>query len=136
MTARPSARSDIAAVIAVAAFGALNVGFGFWALLDPQSFFDNIAEFEPYNEHFLHDLGAFQLGIGATLCFALLWRGDALLAALGGGAAGATAHEVAHIFDEDLGGKSSDPFTLGIIALLLVAVFGWRLWERYATRPQ
>jgi hypothetical protein len=133
MTTRTGARSEIAATIAVGAFGALNVALGFWALLDPQSFFDNIAEFEPYNEHFMHDLGAFQLGLGAALVFALVWRGDAILAALGGGAVGATAHEVAHMLDEDLGGKSSDPYTLGLIAVILVGVFVWRLRDHYAS---
>jgi hypothetical protein len=134
MTAGTSSRSQLAAVIAVGAFGALNVALGFWALVDPKSFFENIAEFDPYNEHFMHDLGAFQLGIGAALSFALLWRGDAVLAALGGGAVAATAHEIAHIFDEELGGKSSDPFTLGLIAVLLVVVFAWRLRDYYAGR--
>ena len=134
MNTRTRSRSELAAVIAVGAFGALNVALGFWALIDPQSFFDNIAEFEPYNEHLIHDLGAFQLGIGAALLFALVWRGDAVLAALGGGVVGATAHEIAHILDEDLGGKSSDPFTLGLIAVLLVVVFAWRLRDHYASR--
>ncbi len=126
----PTSRSALAATIVVAVFGVMNVALGLWALIDPQSFFDNIAEFPPYNEHFMHDLGAFQLGIGAALLFALVWRGDAVLAALGGGAVAATAHEIAHIFDEDLGGKSSDPFSLGLIAVILVAVFAWRLYDR------
>ncbi len=132
MSARTSARSEIAAVIVVAAFGVMNLALGFWALLDPQSFFDNIAEWEPYNKHFLHDVGAFQIGIGAALLFALVWRGDAVLAALGGGAAGAAAHEIAHILDEDMGGKASDPYSLGIVAVLLMAVFVWRVWDYYA----
>ncbi len=126
----PTSRSALAATIVVAVFGVMNVALGLWALIDPQSFFDNIAEFPPYNEHFLHDLGAFQLGIGMALVFALVWRSDAILAALGGAAVGASAHEIAHIFDEDLGGKSSDPFSLGLIAVILVAVFAWRLYDR------
>jgi hypothetical protein len=136
MTAEAPARSriDLVSAIVLAAFGLFTLSFGLWALIDPQSFYDNIAEFPPYNKHLLHDVGAFQVGVGAALLFALLWRGDAMLAALGGGAAGATAHEIAHIADDGLGGRDSDPVTLGVIAAVLVVVFAWRLWERYRTR--
>ena len=44
---------------------------GIWPLVDSRSFFDQLATFEPYNAHFLHDIGAFQVGIGATLAAAL-----------------------------------------------------------------
>lgn len=130
---RSTSRNDIVSTIVVAAFGLFTFAFGVWALADPQSFFDEVAKFEPYNEHLLHDVGAFQMGLGACLLFALIWRGDAVLAVLGGAAVGATAHEIAHIFDEDLGGRSSDPVTLGIIAAVLVAAFIWRLYRRYGT---
>jgi hypothetical protein len=30
----------------------------------PHSFYDNVATFEPYNRHFLHDIGAFTIGLG------------------------------------------------------------------------
>jgi hypothetical protein len=40
---------------------------GMWALLAPKAF----AEFVhfPLSEHFVHDAGAFDVGIGATLTF-------------------------------------------------------------------
>jgi hypothetical protein len=77
---------------------------GLWPFFDAQSFYDELAEFPPYNAHFLHDVGAFQVGIGATLLLALLWRSDALLVALGGSGIGAAFHFVAHIRDHDQGG--------------------------------
>jgi hypothetical protein len=128
---RTSARVDLVSSIVVAAFGAFTFVFGLWALVAPVSFFDNIGHFEPYNRHFLHDVGAFQIGLGAALLFALAWRDDALLAVLGGAAAGATAHEIAHIADTGIGGRDSDPYTLGLIAVLLCVVFAWRLRVRY-----
>ena len=50
------------------------VGFGLWAFVDPRSFYDALATFKPYNKHFLHDIGAFQIGIGAGLYAATRWR--------------------------------------------------------------
>jgi len=128
---RPTSRQDLVSTLVVGLFGAFTLALGFWAILDTTSFYDNIAEFPPYNEHFLHDLGAFQIGLGAALVLAVVWKRDAILAALGGGAAGAIGHGIVHITDEDMGGRASDPFTLGLIALILLGTFAWRLSARY-----
>ena len=128
-----TSRVDLVSTIVVAAFGTFTLVLGIWALVDTTSFYGNIAEFPPYNRHFLHDVGAFQMGLGAALLFALVWRSDAILAVLGGAAVGASAHWLAHVADEDLGGRMSDPWSLGVIALILVAVFAWKLWARYRT---
>ena len=64
-------------------------------------------------------LGAFQLGIGSTLLLALVWT-DALLAALAGASAGGILHFSAHVQDRHLGGRTSDPASIGVIAALLV----------------
>jgi hypothetical protein len=42
------------------------LGLGLWAFLDPPSF-SGFVDFAPYNEHLIHDAGAFQIGIGAAL---------------------------------------------------------------------
>ena len=101
--------------------GLVFVGAGLWAFLAPRSFFESAALFEPYNAHFLRDIGAFQLGLGAVLLRAA-WLRDALLAALAGVAVGEVAHLAAHIIDRDLGG---DPLVdipaFSVIAILLVA---------------
>src|SRR5688572_5393160 len=131
MRAPDASRADLVSSIVVAAFGLFTFAFGVWALVDTSSFYDEIASFEPYNRHFLHDVGAFQMGLGACLLFALVWRGDAILAVLGGASVGAVAHAIAHIVDEGLGGRSSDPWTLGIIAAVLTMVFACRLSGRY-----
>jgi hypothetical protein len=129
-------RAQLVSNLVVAAFGLFTLGLGIWALADTSSFYDNIAEWPPYNRHFIHDLGAFQVALGAALLFALIWQGDAVLAALGGGAVGGTLHWVVHITDEKFGGRDADPYLLGLIALILVVAFVWRLFagQRQARR--
>lgn len=63
--------------------GLLLLGLGLWAMASPAAFFDAIATFEPYNRHFLQDVGAFQIGLGAVLLLALSGR-DGLAVALVG----------------------------------------------------
>jgi hypothetical protein len=108
-----------------AAAGVFLVVFGFWAFFDPRSFFDQIATYKPYNRHLIHDIGAFQIGIGATLLVALAWT-DVLATALAGAGAGALMHAVAHWWDKDLGGKSSDPYTLTVIAIVILVAGAMR----------
>lgn len=121
-------RAQLVSNLVVAAFGLLTLSLGIWALADTTSFFDNVAEWPPYNRHFIHDIGAFQVGLGAVLLFALIWQGDAVLAALGGAAVGGTLHWIVHITDEEFGGRDADPYLLGIVALILVLTFVWRLF--------
>jgi hypothetical protein len=101
--------------------------FGAWALLSPRSFFESVATFPPYNEHLLHDVGAFQLGLGAALFAALALR-RTLVAALVGVAVASVLHAGAHAVDAHLGGRPSDPWVLGLLAALVVLalVVAWR----------
>ena len=80
----------VKAVVALAAI--FQVGSGAWAFFAP-SFYDVIATFPPYNVHFLHDIGAFLIGIGVSLAGALLWR-DALFVVLLGAGVAASVHWV------------------------------------------
>ena len=107
---------------------------GLWAMLAPESFYASVALYPPYNRHFIHDIGAFMLGLGAALGFALA-LGDALLVALAGNAVGALAHFVSHAVDRELGGQPSDPLTFGVFALLLVGVTVWRARVVGVRRP-
>jgi hypothetical protein len=99
------------------------VVFGAWALLLPRSFFDRIATWPPFNEHLIHDAGALQLGIGVGLAAALL-RNWSRLAPLIGAAVATLLHVVSHVVDYGEGGRSSDPYALGAVAVIVcVAVF-------------
>ncbi len=109
-----------ARIIALA-IGVFYLLVGLWAFLDPTSFYGEVATFQPYNQHFLHDAGAFQVGLGLALLLpAVVGRGlqPALLAVL----AASLLHLVAHIEDVRLGGHSATDLTaLGVLCLALAA---------------
>jgi len=84
----------------------LLLGIGLWAMLSPESFYAAMASYPPFNRHFVHDIGAFQLGLGASLGLALIFS-DTLLVALAGNAVAALAHFVSHFIDRELGGQPS-----------------------------
>jgi hypothetical protein len=93
--------------------------FGGWAFVAPVSFYDQIAPWPPYNAHLIRDAGAFQLGIGIALA-AILVVVDGTRAVLLGAASAAVLHVLSHVIDYGDGGRSSDPYVLGVIALLLI----------------
>jgi uncharacterized membrane protein len=93
---------------------------GVWAFVAPVGFSDTIATFDPYNRHYLHDLGAFQIGVGVSALAALRWR-DGALVALSGLFAATAVHAVSHFMDRDLGGRSADAPLLTLLALLALA---------------
>lgn len=108
---------------------------GLWAMVWPRSFHLIVAPFPPYSQHLVHDIGAFQIGLGACLVAGLLLR-DALLVVLAGNTIGATAHFVSHVLDRAEGGHSSDPATIGALALLLTALtFARRATTRSPRTP-
>jgi PPOX class probable F420-dependent enzyme len=98
--------------------GVVTLTVGVAALVDPAWFADAV-EF-PAHEHFVHDVGAFQAGIGASLLLAAVW-GDALAVALAAFVVSATLHAVAHAVDRELGGRASDPWLLGALAVATAA---------------
>jgi PPOX class probable F420-dependent enzyme len=95
-----------------------------WCLVDPTSF----AKFVRFDvhEHFLHDIGAFQLGLGVTLLLALIWS-DALATALAGFIVANTVHTVNHVMDMHLGGSAAQAWLLGAASVGLVVAFVLRL---------
>jgi len=105
--------------------GILAAAVGIWALGWPEGFSEAVA-FPPHR-HFVHDVGAFQLGIGATLGLAAIWA-DAAAVAVAGYAVGAAAHTVTHVVDADLGGAVGQTVAIGISAGLAAAAFvvRWR----------
>jgi PPOX class probable F420-dependent enzyme len=112
----------LTAVTLVAA--TIMLGGGVWSLLWPSSFAEAVRF--PDHTHFLHDLGAFQIGIGVILLLALLWR-DPLAVALGGFLIANTIHAVNHAVDADLGGRDADPWLLGLLSLFIAVALRRRL---------
>jgi hypothetical protein len=113
--------------------GLFTIALGGWAFFAPWSFFVRLATFEPYNRHLIHDIGAFQLGIGVSLLVVLRWS-DALATVLAGAAVGAGFHWVSHVLDRGLGGRPRDLWVLGAFALILFAALGLHLRHRRPDR--
>jgi hypothetical protein len=103
---------------------------GSWAMIDPRSFFDSVASFEPYNRHFLLDIGAFQIGLAAVLLLAAARPTiDALACALLGVGGGLVAHVGSHVVTRDAGGtpETDIPFFSAVAVLLVTAgMLRWR----------
>jgi hypothetical protein len=115
-SAGPRSQAVVVAAVVLAALGMLVAGA--WCWLDPASF--AAATNWPEHEHFLHDAGAFQMGIGVMLLGALWWR-DVLSVVLIGAVFTNGLHAVNHAMDLDLGGRASDPWLLGLMALIALA---------------
>lgn len=109
---------------------------GLWAFLSPRSFFDVLATFEPYNAHFLRDIGAGMLGVGTAGVVAAL-RPRALVAGLAGLTAFQAVHVLAHVIDRDRGGNPGlDIPMFAILAVLTAAALVVELrYDRGPERP-
>jgi PPOX class probable F420-dependent enzyme len=116
-------RSIVRATTAL--LGLLTLAVGVWALMWPDSF-SEFVNFPPHR-HFLHDVGAFQIGIGVTLLLATIW-GDPIMVALAGYVVGGAVHTVAHAVDAHLGGSTVQTWAIGLLSLLaaVALVARWR----------
>lgn len=96
----------ITAVTVLAA--AMMVTLGAWCRFAPASF----AQWAnwPNHEHFLHDAGVFQIGIGLMMLAALWWR-DVLAVVLAGFVVTNVLHSINHALDQG-GGHPSDAWSL------------------------
>ncbi|GAA4570138.1 hypothetical protein GCM10023176_28090 [Micromonospora coerulea] len=112
--------------VLVALLGLAAMVIGVWALVAPSSF-SSAVDFPP-SEHFVHDVGAFQLGIGATLLLALIWS-DALAVALAGYLVGGLAHTLSHVADAHVGGSAVQSWSVLLLALLALVALVFRLRE-------
>ena len=101
---------------------------GVWAFFAPVGFADTIATFDPYNRHYLHDLGAFQLGVGVAALVAV-WVADGAVVGLSGFLAADGVHAVSHLIDRDLGGRSADAPAIALLAVLALVALVVRVRE-------
>ncbi|HEX6675224.1 MAG TPA: PPOX class F420-dependent oxidoreductase [Actinomycetes bacterium] len=104
--------------------GLVTLAIGLWGFLAPRSFADAVQF--PYARHFVHDAGAFQVGIGATLLLALAWR-DGLALALAGFLVGNTVHALSHVADRGLGGGGWEPWALAAVSVVILVALVLRL---------
>jgi hypothetical protein len=101
------------------------LGIGIWCRIDPAGF----AEWAnwPEHEHFLHDAGVFQIGIGLMMIAALTWR-DVVSVVLGGFIVTNTLHAANHAVDEG-GGHASDTWLLLLFSAIATIGLVIRLRE-------
>jgi PPOX class probable F420-dependent enzyme len=111
--------------VTAALLGLLTAVTGVWALMWPDSF-STFVNFPPHR-HFVHDVGAFQIGMGVTLLLATIWV-DALMVALAGYVVGGAAHTVSHTVDAHLGGSTAQTWLVGVLSLLAAVALAvrWR----------
>lgn len=104
---------------------------GVWGRADPASF----ARFTgwPNHEHFLHDAGVFQIGIGLMMLSALWWR-DVIAVVLAGFWVTSGLHAHNHAVDLDLGGNRTDPWLLAGLAVL--GLVAWVARVRHLRRDK
>lgn len=108
--------------------GLLLVASGVGAMIAPQPYFDAVAMFPPYNQHFIQDIGAFQIGLGAVLLLAAVLT-DALAVALLGVGVGSAAHLVSHLVGIDLGGTPTTDLPLFAISTVVLLGTGAARWS-------
>jgi len=114
--ASPELRPDVAAAVSIG--GLFMLALGIWAFFASASFADFVAF--PYNRRLLHDVGAFQIGIGTTMLLALLWA-DSVMVVLTGYVVGTSFHLASHIIDRHIGGHGYDPLVLGLLVVIGLA---------------
>ncbi len=122
--ARLSERGRFVVRATTALTGIFMLAAGVWAMASPRSFAD-FVDF-PAAEHFVHDVGAFQIGIGVTLLLAMIWA-DALAVALGGFLVGNSLHIVSHAMDLDSGGNDADLWLLVALSVIVLGALMTRL---------
>jgi hypothetical protein len=113
-TGRPLMARGLAYVV-----GSFYLLSGGWAFLFPSGFYTTVATFTPYNLHLLHDAGAFQIGLGASLVAAAV-SARSLAPVLLGVMVGSLLHLFAHLIDVRLGGHPATD--LPILALIVVVL--------------
>lgn len=118
-------------VVAVLCGGSMLV-LGLWALLASASF-SGWIDFPPYNEHLLHDVGAFQIGVGVSVLAAQVWS-DAVAVTLLGFLVAGSLHAVNHGIDLRLGGHPLDRWLLGALALFALVALVIHLRSRVPQR--
>jgi hypothetical protein len=125
-------QDPVATRVIGAVIGAFYLFTGVWAFLAPLSFFSAVATFAPANVHLLHDLGAFQVGLGLALTVPVALQVP-LRAPLIAVLAASVLHVLAHLEDIRLGGHpTTDLPILTLICLALAVALGLEMRAKHA----
>lgn len=127
-TAREGQRGSLALRPLLLVFGAYHLALGALMALAPRTFFDEIAAYGPYNDHYIRDVSTFYLALGAVLIVAAArrsWQVPLLAFAV----IQYALHLVNHLWDV----SDTDPGWLGpanLVSLALIAAALWWLLRR------
>lgn len=125
-------RDPLATRVVAAVIGVFYLVFGAWAFLAPLSFFSAVATFAPPNVHLLHDLGAFQVGLGLVLTLPVALRAP-LRAPLIAVLVASILHVISHLEDIRLGGHpTTDLPVLTVICIALAAALAFEVRAKNA----
>jgi hypothetical protein len=106
-----------------------NLLTGLLLLFAPQWFYDNIASFAPYNQHFLGDVGAFILAFGIGLLFAIR-QPERHRSLIGAAALGGLVHVGNHLYADVLEQGATMHWLTNTIPLLVMALaLAWAWWQ-------
>lgn len=106
-------RLAVHVLVVLSALAILGLGGWMWGWPDNFAAYVNF----PNHVHFLHDMGVYHLGVALGLLLALVKR-DAIFVVMVAFAAINVLHAFNHVLDRDLGGHPSDPYVIGVQALL------------------
>ena len=101
---------------------------GIALVLTPTWFYSAIADFPPFNRHYMGDAGVFSVALGVGLLMAMR-RPAQNRAVIGTAAVGNALHVINHLYDDIIvdGGNLthllSNSLPLGIVAILLIGVW-------------
>ena len=103
----------------LALVGAYHVALGAFMVLAPRTFFDDIATYGAYNDHYIRDIATFYLALGAVLLVAVArtaWQVPLL--------AFATIEFGLHVLNHVWDVGDTDPSWLGPANLVSLALIG------------
>jgi len=108
--------------------GAYHLALGVLMAAAPRTFFDEIAAYPPYNDHFIRDIASFYLALGAVFVVAAArrsWQVPLLVFAV----VQYALHVINHVWDV----SDTEPAWLGpanLVSLVLATAALWWLLRR------
>ena len=103
--------------------GAYHLVLGVFMAVAPRAFFDKIAAYPPYNDHFMRDIASFYLALGAVFVVAAArrsWQVPLLVFAV----VQYVLHVVSHVWDV----SDTEPAWMGPANLVTLIVATAALW--------
>jgi len=105
------------------ALGAYHLALGALMVIAPRTFYDEVAAFPPYNDHFIRDISTFYLALGAVFLVAAArraWQVPLLVFAV----VQYALHVLNHVWDV----SDTEPGWLGPVNLIVLALLTALLW--------